>query len=216
MKNLNLMVVTIIFLVTAYSCKKAIPENVVTTVKGFVIDTVKNKRLSNAKVSIYGCRQTTFSISCATLITSTRTNSNGDFSINFNSDGKSISFQAEVDYDENFDYSSTVKLLEGNTNDIKLTAREFNYLKTRLIITNNPFDTLVNLSRNTRHIFYGQTLDTTIMNRVLPNGINFIIYSAWDRNVGKYRRLIDTLTVGMQDTINYTRTLPNVNTFPTN
>ena len=54
------------------------------------------------------------------------------------------------------------------------------------------------------------------MNRVLPNGLNSIIYTAWDKNVGKYRRLIDTLTVGMLDTTNYTRTLPNVNTFPTN
>ena len=216
MRGLNLMIVTIIFLVTVYSCKKEIPANVVTTVKGFVFDTVKNKRLSNAKVSIYGCRQTTFKISCATLITSTRTNSNGDFNITFNGDGKSLSFQAEVDYDENFDFSSTVKLQAGNTNDIRLTAREFNYLKTRLIISNNPFDTLVSLSRNTRHIFYGQTLDTTIMNRILPNSLNSIIYTAWDKNVGKYRRLIDTFTVGIQDTINYTRTLPNVNTFPTN
>ena len=216
MTHAKFITIISILLITALSCRKAIPKNVVTTVNGYVIDTIKNKRLPNATVAIYGCKQTTFNISCAYEIATTKTDSNGDFSITFNSDGKSIEFEAKINYDENYDYSSKITLTAGRINTVKITAREYNYLKTHLIITNNPFDTLVNLSANVRHIFYGRTLDTTIMNRVLPNATNLIIYSAWDRNVGRYRRLIDTLQIGIQDTINYSRVLPNVNTFPLN
>lgn len=139
-----------------------------------------------------------------------------EFSVTFNSDGKSIAFQAELQYDENYDYSSRVSLNAGTVNNIKITAKEYNYLKTHLIISNNPFDTLVCLSGNVRHIFYGHYLDTNIMNRVMPNSTNYVIYTAWDYNVGMYRRRIDTLQIGSQDTTIYDRTLPNVNTFELN
>lgn len=213
---MGMFLFTGILITTVLSCKKAIPENVVTTVNGYVIDNVKNKRLPNATVAIYGCNYTTFKISCAEPITTTTTDANGDFSITFNSNGRSIGFEIKVNYDENYDYTSIVPLKEGKVNTVKIEAREFNYLKTHLIITANPFDTLVSVSSNVRHIFYGQTLDTTIMNRVLPNATNRIIYTAWDKNAGKYRRLIDILQIGSQDTINYSRVLPNVNTFPLN
>jgi hypothetical protein len=204
-----------IFILISPSCKKGVPENVVTTVEGYVIDSVKNKRLPNATVGIYGCVQTTFKVSCSELLATTKTDSNGEFKLSFNGDGKSFGFQAEVIYDENYDYSSKYRLIPGSTNTIVIKAREFSYLKTHLIITNNPFDTLINFASNVRHTFYGHTLDTTVMNRVLPNATNYIFYFAWDPNVLKNRRLIDTLQIGMQDTINYFRILPDVSTFPT-
>jgi hypothetical protein len=207
----------VLLISTIFSCrKKSIPTTVITTVNGFAIDNTKNKRLPNATITIFGCKQTFYGISCSNLIATTKTDSNGDFSITFNSDGKSIGFQAELTSDENYDYSSKIALTAGAINNIQITAREYNFLKTHLIISNNPFDTLVSLSGNVRHIFYGQYLDTNIMNRVMPNSTNYVIYSAWDYNLGLYRRLIDTLQIGSQDTTIYNRTLPNVNTFELN
>ncbi len=208
------IIAVVMLLIFAMSCKKAIKENVLTTVAGYVIDSVKNKKLPNATVTIYGCRRTTFSISCATVVATAKTDLNGNFILSFNGDGLSIGYEARINYDENYDRSSTVTLTPGTRNNIIIAAREFNYLKTHLTITNNPFNDLVVLSANTRHVLYGQTLDTIIMNRVLPNAVNNIMYSAWDTNLGGYRTLVDTLQIGMQDTTNYSRVLPNVNTFP--
>lgn len=197
-----------------FTCRKEpIPTNVTTTVNGFVIDSTKNKKLPNATVAILGCKQTFYGISCADIITTTKTNANGEFNMTFNSDGKSIGFSVELMYDENYDYSSIVPIVAGTTNNIKITAREYNFLKTHLIISNNPFDTLVCLSSNVRHFLYGHYVDTNVMNRVLPNSTNYIIYSAWDYTLGRYRQLIDTLQIGSQDTTIYNRTLPDVNTF---
>lgn len=77
MKTFNFLVV-LILLSTITACKKdPVPTTVVTTVNGYAIDSIKNKRLPNATIAILGCTQTFYGISCATLITTTKTNSNG-------------------------------------------------------------------------------------------------------------------------------------------
>ncbi len=215
MKNFNCIVASTFLLMVMASCAKNFDGDKVTVVRGYVIDSVKNKKLPNAKVSIYGCVHTTFKISCSNLIATTRTDTNGEFEISFKPNGRYTGFEAQIDYDENYDFSSKISINGDTENTIVITAREFNYLKTRLIITNNPFNKLFVRSRNTGHILYGQSLDTIIMNRVLPNSLNSIIYSTWDSSVGKYRQLIDTFSVGNQDTVNYMKVLPDVSTFPT-
>lgn len=216
MKTFNLLIMLFLMSTFMFCIKEAIPTNVVTTVNGFVIDSTKNKRLSKANIVIYGCGKTFYGVYCTDSITTATTNSDGEFSVKFNSDGKSIRFTAELIPDENYNYSSTVDLNTGTTNNIKIVAREYNFLKTHLNIKNNPFDTLVCLSGNVRHIFYGRSIDTNVINRVLPNSINYVIYSAWDRNVGRYRQLIDTLQIDSRDTIIYNRTLPDISTFKLN
>jgi hypothetical protein len=187
-----------------------------TTVKGFVIDTVKNKRLPNATVIINGCHEANFRTYCIDSLTSTKTDVNGEFEITFRADGHSTGFEATVLTDENYDYSTSQTLEPGKTNNISLKTREKNYLKANIKVTNNIFDTLVALSIGTKHIIYGRNPDTLLYFRVLPNTQNLLIFSAWDKNVGRYRRLIDTLQITMQDTTIYNKILPDVQNFPLN
>lgn len=199
------------------SCLKKNPDNIVTTVKGTVWDPVKNKNLKNARVVILGCANLVlYGISCAHEVDSARSDSNGEFNISFKSDGKYVDYEATVSFDENFYQSIPVKLKTGVENNIKIQTRELNYLRSHITMTQNPFGTMVTLSRNMRHIIPGTFCDTIVYHKVLPNASNQIIYSVWDTNIGKYRRIIDTIQAGMIDTLNYTRILPNTNTFPFN
>lgn len=201
------------FMFLVVGCKKPIPPHVITTVKGVVIDTVKNKRLSNATVIINGCHQANFRTYCIDSLASTKTDANGAFQITFKADGRAIGFEATVRVDENFDYPISQPLEAGKTNNISLKAREKNYLKAHIKVTNNVFDTLVALSIGTKHLIYGRSPDTTLYFRVLPNAQNFMIFSAWDKGMGGYRRLIDTLQITLQDTTIYNRILPDVQDF---
>lgn len=204
------------FLLTGlfFACKKPISSSIRTTVKGFVIDTVKNKRLPKATVIINGCHQANFRTYCIDSLTSTKTNANGEFEITFQSDGTSIGFEATVSTDENYDYSTFQTLEPGKTNTISLKAREKNYLKANINVTNNPLDPLVILSIGTKHIIYSRSVDTLLWFRTLPSAQNLMIFTAWDRSAGGYRQLIDTLQITMQDTTYYRKVLPNVQTFP--
>jgi hypothetical protein len=197
-----------------FACKKTISSNISTTVKGFVIDTVKNKRLPNATVIINGCDQANFRTYCIDSLTSTKTNANGEFEITFQSNGTSIGFEATVSTDENYDYSTFQTLEPGKTNTISLKAREKNYLKANINVTNNPLEPLVVLSIGTKHVIYSRNVDTLLWFRVLPGAQNLIIFSAWDRSAGGYRQLIDTLQINMQDTTYYRKVLPDVQSFP--
>jgi hypothetical protein len=201
--------------ITCYSCIKKVPVNILTTVNGTVWDPVKNKNLKNARVVVRECANLVlYGISCAHEIDSARSDSNGGFKFSFRSDGKYVDYEVMVSYDENFDLSVPVKLIAGQVNNITIQTRELNYLRSHITMTQNPFGQMVSLSRNTRHVFPGTFCDTVVYHKVLPNALNQIIYSVWDTNLGKYRMLIDTLQTGMIDTTNYTRILPNTNSFP--
>ena len=216
--NKTLFILLLLSLVgSSITCKKAIPSNVITTVKGFVIDTVKNKRLSNATVIIEGCGEANFRTFCTDSLTSTKTNTNGELDISFRGNGHSTGYEASVVTDENYDYSTFIRLKPGESNNIILYAREKNYLKANIKILNNPFDTLVVLSAgSTKHIIYGRTSDTLLYFRVLPNALNLMVFSAFDKSVGRFRRLLDTLQITMLDTTIYSKIIPNVQLFPLN
>ncbi len=196
------------------ACKKPISSSTRTTVKGFVIDTVKNKKLPNATVIINGCHQANFRTYCIDSLTSTKTDANGEFEITFQSDGSSIGFEVTVETDDNYDFSIAQSLEPGKTNNVQLKAREKNYLKANIKVTNNLIDPLVILSIGTKHVIYSSGTDTLLYFRVLPMAQNLIIFSSWDKNAGGYRQLIDTIQISLQDTTLYRKILPNVQSFP--
>ena len=207
---LSTFLVTVLFI----ACKKPIASNVRTIVKGYVVDVVKNKKLTNATVIINSCHEANFRTFCNDSLTSTKTNLNGEFEVSFQGDGKSIGFEASVKTDENYDYSTDLTLTAGKVNNIELHAREKSFLRANIHITNNPINPLAILSIGTKHVIYNRSIDTLLYFRVLPMSPNLIIYSAWDTSVGRYRQLIDTLQITMQDTTLYRKILPNVQSFP--
>src|SRR5687768_12025995 len=169
MQKIIVILFTFYLTLIIFSCKKSISSSVMTAVKGSVIDTVKNKRLSNARVIINGCHEANFRTYCIDSLTSTKTNANGEFELTFRSDGKSIGFEASIETDDNYDYSTYQRLEPGKTNTIQLKAREKNYLKANINVTDNPLDPLVILSIGTKHVIYLRSVDTLLLFRVLPS-----------------------------------------------
>lgn len=192
-----------------YSCDNSIPSNLLTKVKGKVLDSVKNKYLLNAKVLLYGCKSYTYGISCTELIDSTRTDNNGDFNFTFRTGEGNYGYEVEVDETENHtrDYSSnlSISIEAGKKNNVIVPARELNYLKIRLNILDNPFVPLIMLATNSRIIIYENKKDTTFVLRVLPNSEDLLIYSVIDTKEGRYRKRIDTLQIDFRDTTYITR-----------
>ena len=215
--NLNKFPIAILLFSLIISCKiEPIPAGIVTTVKGFVIDSVKNKRLANVTVEILGCRNYNTTIGggiyCDVSVKTAKTNYNGEFSIDFNSDGVNIGYEAAIMYDDNYIRGQTVPLNIGVVNNIKLSGREFNSLKTHLIIKNTLYESLTCYGDYNSHILKGNYIDTIIFNKVLPNSETTLRYIGDDYKLGGARRQLDTIKIGSQDTTFYERTL-DVSTF---
>lgn len=216
-KNI-IILIAFIFTVCFSSCYKKISQDNITTVKGFVIDTIKNKRLANATVKINNCYYNYgyFKVFCNDSLTSIITDKNGEFELKFRSEGEPIAFEASVVTDENFDKSNQVPLKGGDINTIRLKAEEKNFLKTNIKINNNPFENLLVLINGSRKIIYGQNKDTLIYFRVFPNSENHIRFVAYDKTIEKYRSLDKVIKTDLSDTTYYSIDLPDVKTFPTN
>jgi hypothetical protein len=197
-----------------YSCQKDCLNSII--IQGIVLDSVKNKNLSNATVVLNGCNNFIFNggLICSQKLATTTTNSKGEFKIDFSSEREFSAFSVEVQEDENITYSALENIVNTNTT-LKLFARENSFLKAHIKVNNNPFDTLIS-SLKTRHLLKGRTVDTILFYRVVPQSENYFIFITWDTKVGGYRRLIDTLQISLKDSTNYFSKPLDVSTFPLN
>ncbi len=205
-----------------FSCIKEIPPNVNIIVRGVVIDTVKNKPLSNTKIIINGCGQTLMAgILCTDLVDSTRTNANGEFELVLKTEGKSIWYEVQAEeYVENVDYSTKVKVKLGeDNNNIIINARELSRVKVELKVKQNPLvsrpdNPLYVASTYTIHYLYHPQIDTILYLKVLSNFKNRLSFSTADVSIGKNRGISDTVWIGLSDTIPYTLIIENTKELP--
>lgn len=208
-KSVLLLMITILF----SSCRKPIPDDIKISASGFVIDTVKNKLLSGAVVEIYGKHLTFYGLSGGDSVTSTITDRNGNFSLSFITDGKYYAYGIGVKpmRDDNFTYdnsrNSNKEVKIGENSDLRLKARELNFLKETLKIDQNPYDTLNIYDQYDEFVFYNRhKIDTTLYYKVLPMAMNYFYYSTWDSKIGRYRlQVLDTLDIKMADTTYFTK-----------
>ncbi len=231
--------VFLIILASLASCRKEVPIGTRVTAAGIVFDSVKNKVLVNAKLYLFGAHRTFYGIYYSQgPLDSTVSDNNGKFSISFTADGKSIDYGLQLGVLEYGGYvynSQTNYVIDNsqplfkfnystNVSSAIVRGRELNYTKLHLKVLANPFDTIKVRTNAIRQItlLIGQTIDTTILVRHLPNQQNVIeYYTESIRDTVSFipgtsiRRITrDTLQTGMADTIYHNKTIPNSSQIP--
>jgi len=204
------------------SCRKNIQAGVNIQAEGFVIDSVKNKKLSNVTVYLISGHEFGFqAVDYYGVVDSAVTNANGSFSIKYTADGKSYDYALSLN---NMDPNLPSRFSEfipdrfhllyefdfkTRLNNVVINARELNFMKIHLSVFSNPYDTLllfVNPSYAAaaqEYDIYGNTIDTTILARSLPLGQNFISYEIITsrlRDSVLFRTETDTITANLSDT----------------
>jgi hypothetical protein len=206
------------------ACKKPVPEGQLIQATGFVIDSVKNKKLANVTVYLYGAQSTFYGVYYDDgPFDSTKSDNNGNFSIKYNAEGKSVDYALAVGNvvyggftnQNNFVVDIKHPLYKFNyshqLNNVALRARELNYARINLKVLSNAYDTLYLDVSTTygelflRHILVGNSLDTSFLTRYLPGEINFFQYKILSSRVVDsatmfIRRMRDTLPSTTVDT----------------
>jgi hypothetical protein len=187
-----------------------------TLIRGILIDSVKNKKIPNQRIVLVSCYAGNFRVECGNFVGSTVTNTSGEFEISFNATNNPFGFEVRGALDSNFYYSisTSEKITVPTIKYYTLYARELNYLKANIRVSNNPFERIGISTGNTNHFLNGNSIDTLLYFRILPNLTNQIIYTVFDANFGKYRQIIDTIQIGLSDTTSYNKTIPNTQNFP--
>ena len=189
-----------------FSCAKDVKKGTKISVSGFLVDTVKNKNLSFAKIYLVGCKNNfSGSTFCYDYLDSALTDINGNFSISYRTEGKSIDYVLEVKNDNNFGDNLFQQFhFTNNSSNIRLKCQELNFLKLNLKVDFNHYDTFyIYPSHGFSKRLIGLNFDTTVLLKVLPNNKNIIMYqimSIGNDSGAIYRRLRDTLNVGLSDT----------------
>jgi hypothetical protein len=204
---------------------------------GSVIDSVKNKKLSNVTIYLYGAHASFYGVYYDLgPFDSTVSDINGNFSIKYKAEGTSVDYALAVGSavyggysgQSNFVVDAYHPLYPFNysrqLNNVTLSARELNYARVNLKVQLNPYDTLYldvwtpygELFR--RNQIVGRSIDTSILTRYLPNAINYFQYDILSRQLldsGWFiRRLFDTLTPKLNDTIIISKTLKTTYEIP--
>ncbi len=234
---MKLRVILFVLSVIIFSgCRKNIQAGVNIRADGYVIDSVKNKKLSN--VSVYLISGHEFGLQAVDyygVVDSAVTDANGSFSINYTADGKSYDYELSLIYVDinamrhfnavipdrmNLFYEFDFKT---QLSDVAISARELNFMKIHLSVLSNPYDTLllyVNPSyaaAGQEYDFYRNTIDTTILARSLPLGQNFIYYTIITsqlRDSVLCRTETDTITTNLSDTFDIQKNISSAYDIP--
>ncbi|MFP5042915.1 hypothetical protein [Parasediminibacterium sp. JCM 36343] len=248
MKHLNYTILlTLTFIVTLTSCRKDVPAGTTIYISGIVFDSVKNKTLPNAKLYLFGAEKTFYGIYyVGGPYDSVTTDANGKFSLQYKAEGKSVDYGlslGELNYggynyrdNENYvidNYYPMFKLnYSTNTSNAVARARELNYSKIHLKVLNNPYDSFYirTYAQYKPILIIGQSIDTTVVLRHLPNQLNSFQYytEAYRDTIGlaalnsnpnghsfSIRRMLnDSFTTNMDDTIFINKTILNSLSMP--
>ncbi len=213
---------------TFISCHKDVPTGTLIQANGFVIDSIKNKRLSNATIYLYGAHQNIYGVYYDVgPLDSTVSDNDGNFSLRYTATGNSIDYALEVgaviyggfsgqnNYVVDVAHSQYLFNYSHQLNNVIVRARELNYIRLNLKVSSNPYDTLNLLVSTTYGEFslmyrlFGHSIDTTILTRCLPDASNYFFYELEPGVVQdsfKYRREIDTVMTNLTDTLTITKT----------
>lgn len=248
MKHFNFLAVfSLLTIIALSSCRKPVEQGATITASGIVFDSVKNKPLPNAKLYLYGAKQTFYGIGYTDgPIDSTVSDVLGKFTITFTADGKNIDYGltlGQLEYG-GYNYSNLTNYVidnlqpmykfnySRNVKNAVVRARELNFTKVHLKIISNPFDSFLVRTSALRQVtlIKGQSIDTSILLRHLPNEQNGVEYytEATRDTVGlaaansnpngpftSIRRIIrDTIFAGLADTIFINKTISNSSLMP--
>lgn len=207
------------------SCRKEVPKGQLIQANGYVVDSVKNKRLSNVKVYLYGGHATFYGVFYTVgPLDSVVSDKDGNFSLQYRAEGNSVDyalaignvvyggFSGQTDYVIDISHPIYTFNYSHQLNNVTLKARELNYAIVNLKVLSNPYDTLfldVNSTQGEfflRHQFIGPSIDTSILTRYLPDATNVMEYKILSTRVADsatmfLRRMPDTLPPATQDTI---------------
>ena len=213
----------ILSVVISAGCRKNIQDGVNIQAEGFVIDSVKNKKLSNVTLYLVSGHESGLGkVDYYGVVDSVVTDINGSFSMKYAADGKSYDYALSLNYmDPNvpFRFSEVIPDsmhpfyafdFKTQLNNVVINASELNFMKIHLRVLSNPYDTLllfVNPSYAAaaqEYDIYGNTIDTTVLARSLPLGQNFISYqivTSQLRDSVLFRTETDTITTNLSDTL---------------
>ena len=206
-----------------FSCAKDIKKGTQISVSGFLVDTVKNKNLAFAKIYLVGgkVRGSNGVTYYYNYVDSTTSDINGNFSINYRAEGNSVGYVLEVASDDKFssgDYQQFA--FANNETNVRLKSQELNFLKLNLKVDFNRYDTFyVYPSHGFSKRLIGRSVDTIVLLKVLPNNANTITYrimSIGNDSGAIYRKIIDTLNIGLTDTTNISKRIFSTYQMPLN
>jgi hypothetical protein len=220
MKTIHL---TILVAVLLSSCAKDIKKGTRIFASGFVIDTVKNKNLAFAKVYLVGgkVRGSNGVTYYYNYVDSTLTDVNGNFSIDYKAERNSVDYVLEVASDDKFGSNEYQQFqFENNETNVRLKSQELNFLKLNLKVDFNRYDTFyIYPSHGFTKRLIGRSIDTAVLLKVLPNNANTITYrimSIGNDSGAIYRKITDTLNIGLTDTTNISKRIFSTYQMPLN
>lgn len=214
---------TLFISVLLFSCAKDVKKGTRISVSGFLVDTVKNKNIAFAKIYLVGGK-VAFSNGMTyyyNYVDSTKSDINGKFSINYRAEGNSVGYVLEVASDNNFSSGEYEQFtFTNNETNVRLKTQELNFLRLNLKVDFNRYDTFyIYPSHGFSRRLIGRSIDTTVLLKVLPNNRNIITYqimSIGNDSGAIYRRLRDTLNIGLTDTTITTKRILNTYQMPLN
>jgi hypothetical protein len=233
----KIVIVLLVTIISITACRKKIEAGKNINVSGIVFDPVKNKPLPNAKLYLYGSKQTFYGTYYTNgPLDSTISDNLGKFTIHFTAKGNSVDYGLTIG---DFGYYSPKNYVVDNLepmfkfnhstsiSNAVVRARELNYTKVHLKVIVNPYDSfyLRTSASGVESLAIGQSIDTTIVVRHLPNEKNYYDYytkslrdtiglAALNSNpnthhFGVLRLITDTIMTNMSDTISINKTFPN-------
>lgn len=203
-KKNYLLLFSLLFLV--FSCEDVIEENIQTNIKGQFIDIKNNEPIQNLKVRIaeynYMFRGAFVpqEIDFIGYVDSTLTNINGEYILDFTTSGKGDAYYLDFNgLDDKYyvgDLGSNVwgpyyreKKIDklGGHQEMVFDCRFYYYMKTRIIIKDNPFPPLNILIKDVRNdVLYaaasvhGVNNDTILYIPVVKNSTNLLRFNYFD------------------------------------
>ncbi|MDR3714603.1 MAG: hypothetical protein P4L51_17450 [Puia sp.] len=231
------MLLTVLLLMGA-ACKKSsqtIAKGQLIQADGSVVDPVKNKKLPNVKLYLFGAYNTYSGVDYIIgPLDSTLTDAAGNFSIRYLAEGLSLDYALTLFNDATSSYPSQSYVadaghleypfyLSHQVSGLTISARELNYARIHLQVSSNPYDTLHLRITSESGYFYlgysfvGESIDTVLLARFLPDEANAFQYIAQPASLldsGFVRQVTDVVNPGLSDTITLDQTILSVYDLP--
>lgn len=210
------ILILLLAIICLCGCTK-VKEGQMIIVSGYAEDTVRNERLANAKILLLGGKVTFYGPSYTDEVDSTKTDSEGNFWITYEADGKYADYALTV-ADGNGFFAYKVFPLNRiiNQSGIKLSAQRLGLTRLHLVNLVNPYDTLYLFHFHNGKVkeLIGTKLDTVIDLWNYPNYQNEI--SLFIRTITSdsgfiSRKRVETYNPIYNDTINLV--LEDLNTY---
>lgn len=218
------------------SCWKDVPAGRLIQANGFVVDSFINKRLAGVKVYLVGGEPTFYGVYyTGGPYDSAVSDANGNFSIQYTAEGKSVDYALEVGSvvyggftsQDNFAadvYHAVYPFnYKDNLTGVGVRARQLSVFALDLKVQSNPYDTfyLIALTPHgeysNRYLVTGPSIDTTILTRCLPNSFNSIHYEVSRRfpDSGWVTRFaVDSVPTAPGDTTRFSKTIGSTYSLP--